>query len=81
MVQNDQQTLKPPYLEKLGEQDGLVILRVDGAYIRSKLDVEFTNFANITATRLFPSMSSGSMAKRPTTSAVSLSSICWSNTK
>jgi hypothetical protein len=44
MVQNDQQTLKPPYLEKLGEQDGLVIWRVDGAYIRSKLDVEFTNF-------------------------------------
>jgi hypothetical protein len=36
--------LKPPYVKKIDERDGLVIWTVDGAYIRGHIDEEFTNF-------------------------------------
>ena len=37
-------TLKMPYLEKVGERGDLSVWIVDGAYIRGKIDEEFTNF-------------------------------------
>ncbi len=36
--------LKPPYLKKIDERGPLVIWAVDGTYIRTHLDEEFTNF-------------------------------------
>jgi hypothetical protein len=36
--------LKPPYIKKIDERDGLTIWAVDGAYIRGHMDEEFTNF-------------------------------------
>jgi hypothetical protein len=36
--------LKPPYLEKIGDRDGVEVWSVDGSYIRGHLDEEFTNF-------------------------------------
>ncbi len=36
--------LKPPYVAKVGERGSLQIWVVDGAYIRSHIDEEFTNF-------------------------------------
>ena len=38
------QQLKPPYVKKIDERDGLVIWAVDGAYVRGHIDEEFTNF-------------------------------------
>jgi hypothetical protein len=35
---------KKPYLEKIQEIDGFTVWRVDGKYIRSKINAEFTNF-------------------------------------
>jgi hypothetical protein len=40
---NDKQ-LKPPYLEKIDEIGKLAVWIVDGAYVRGKIDEEFTNF-------------------------------------
>ena len=37
-------SLKPPYIEKVGERGDLEIWVVDGAYIRSLIDEEFTNY-------------------------------------
>jgi hypothetical protein len=36
--------LKPPYISKITERDRLIVWAVDGAYIRSHIDEEFTNF-------------------------------------
>lgn len=36
--------LKPPYVEKVEERGDLKIWVVDGAYIRSQIDEEFTNY-------------------------------------
>ncbi len=36
--------LKPPYIKKIEERDGLTIWAVYGAYIRGHIDEEFTNF-------------------------------------
>ncbi len=33
-----------PYIEKIQEVDGFTVWRVDGKYIRSNMDAEFTNF-------------------------------------
>ncbi len=37
-------TVKPPYIEKIDERGRLAVWVVDGAYIRGKIDEEFTNF-------------------------------------
>jgi hypothetical protein len=36
--------LKPPYLEKIDERGNLPVWIVDGSYIRTHIDEEFTNF-------------------------------------
>ena len=36
--------LKPPYIKRIDERDGLAVWAVDGAYIRGHIDEEFTNF-------------------------------------
>jgi hypothetical protein len=36
--------LKPAYIEKVDERGNLQVWIVDGAYIRSHIDEEFTNF-------------------------------------
>jgi len=36
--------LKPPYLEKIDERGNLQVWIVDGSYIRTRIDEEFTNF-------------------------------------
>jgi hypothetical protein len=36
--------LKPPYLKKAGTQGSITIWIVDGAYVRTNMDEEFTNF-------------------------------------
>ncbi len=38
------QTLKHPYLEKVGQRDTIEIWIVDGVYVRTHLNEEFTNF-------------------------------------
>ena len=38
------ETLKPPYLEKIGDHGDFKVWRVDGAYVRGHIDEEFTNF-------------------------------------
>lgn len=37
---------KPPYIRKVGERDGISIWVVDGFYVRTNLNIEFTNFAH-----------------------------------
>jgi hypothetical protein len=39
-----EQQLKPPYIKKIEERNSLIIWAVDGAYVRSHIDEEFTNF-------------------------------------
>jgi len=36
--------IKLPYVRKITDRDGLIVWAVDGAYIRTHLDEEFTNF-------------------------------------
>ncbi len=36
--------LKPPYLKKVEERGDIGIFMVDGAYVRSRIDEEFTNY-------------------------------------
>ncbi|MDO8491967.1 MAG: hypothetical protein Q7T04_08150 [Dehalococcoidia bacterium] len=36
--------LKPPYLRKADERNAIQVWLVDGAYIRTRMDEEFTNF-------------------------------------
>jgi hypothetical protein len=38
------QTLKPPYLQKAGTRGRITIWIVDGSYVRSHIDEEFTNY-------------------------------------
>ena len=38
------ETLKPPYISKVGQRGKLSIWVVDGTYVRTHLDEEFTNF-------------------------------------
>ena len=38
------ETLKPPYLRKGGRRGDLQVWIVDGSFIRTQMDVEFTNF-------------------------------------
>jgi hypothetical protein len=38
--------LKPPYLEKIGERGIFQLWIVDGSYVRTHLDEEFTNFGH-----------------------------------
>ena len=37
-------SLKPAYLKKLDERGDIVVWSVDGAYIRTNIDEEFTNY-------------------------------------
>ncbi|MEO8167358.1 MAG: hypothetical protein ABI623_03865, partial [bacterium] len=36
--------LNPPYLENAGMRNGMSVWIVDGVYIRSHIDIEFTNY-------------------------------------
>jgi hypothetical protein len=38
------ESLKPPYIEKITERGDIAVFFVDGAYIRSRIDEEFTNY-------------------------------------
>jgi hypothetical protein len=38
------QSLKPPYVEKVDQRGDLLVWIVDGVYVRSHIDEEFTNF-------------------------------------
>jgi len=38
------ETLKPPYLKKIGERGDITIWIVDGTYVRTHIDEEFTNY-------------------------------------
>jgi hypothetical protein len=38
------QSLKPPYIEKITERGDISVFSVDGAYVRSRMDEEFTNY-------------------------------------
>ncbi|HET7153145.1 MAG TPA: hypothetical protein VFJ29_05210 [Candidatus Kapabacteria bacterium] len=40
-----EEKLKPPYLKKVGERGDITIWVVDGTYVRTHLDEEFTNYA------------------------------------
>jgi hypothetical protein len=37
-------SLKPPYVEKIAERGDISVFSVDGAYVRSRIDEEFTNY-------------------------------------
>ncbi len=37
-------SLKPPYIEKIADRGDISVFSVDGAYIRSRIDEEFTNY-------------------------------------
>jgi len=39
-----EQKIKPPYLKKVGERGNIAIWVVDGTYVRTHLDEEFTNY-------------------------------------
>ena len=47
-------SLKPAYIEKLDEHGNLQVWIVDGAYIRSQIDEEFTNFGQHYSVPLYP---------------------------
>ena len=38
------ETLKPPYIEKIGQRGRISIWIVDGSYVRAHMDEEFTNY-------------------------------------
>ncbi len=38
------ESLKPPYVEKITERGDFLVFSVDGAYIRGRIDEEFTNY-------------------------------------
>lgn len=40
-----QDTLKPPYLKKVGQRGDITIWVVDGTFVRTHIDEEFTNYA------------------------------------
>jgi hypothetical protein len=39
-------SLKPPYLKKVGQRGNIILWIVDGTYVRAHLDEEFTNFGH-----------------------------------
>lgn len=47
-------TAKPPYLKKIGQRDSIAIWVVDGTYIRTHIDVEFTNYGQHYAFAFIP---------------------------
>jgi hypothetical protein len=44
MAKGENPSLKPPYIKKIEQRGDLQIWIIDGAYIRSHIDEEFTNF-------------------------------------
>lgn len=48
------QTLKPPYLSKAGERGRIMIWIVDGTYVRTHIDEEFTNYGQHYAFKFIP---------------------------
>jgi len=48
------QTLKPPYLSKAGARGRITIWIVDGTYVRTHIDEEFTNYGQHFAFRFIP---------------------------
>jgi hypothetical protein len=38
------ESMKPPYLEKITDRGDISVFLVDGAYVRSRIDEEFTNY-------------------------------------
>ena len=49
-----QDTLKPPYLKKVGQRGNITIWIVDGTYVRTHIDEEFTNYAQHYAFKFIP---------------------------
>ncbi len=47
-------TLKPPYLKKVGQRGKITIWVVDGTYVRTHIDEEFTNYAQHYAFKFIP---------------------------
>jgi hypothetical protein len=47
-------SLEPPYIKKVGERGKIVIWVVDGTYVRTHLDEEFTNFGQHYAFKCIP---------------------------
>ncbi len=47
-------SLKPPYLKKAGERGPITIWTVDGSYVRTHLDEEFTNYGQHYAFECIP---------------------------
>jgi hypothetical protein len=47
-------TLKPPYLRKVGQRGNITIWVVDGTYVRTHIDEEFTNYAQHYAFTFIP---------------------------
>jgi hypothetical protein len=45
MEQPMEQQIKPPYIKKIGQRGTITIWIVDGTYVRTHLDEEFTNYA------------------------------------
>ncbi len=43
--ENMKDTLKPPYLKKVGQRGNIAVWVVDGTYVRTHIDEEFTNYA------------------------------------
>jgi len=49
-----QDTLKPPYVRKVGQRGNITIWVVDGTYVRTQIDEEFTNYAQHYAFKFIP---------------------------
>ncbi len=47
-------TLKPPYLKNVGQRGNITIWVVDGVYVRTHIDEEFTNYAQHYAFKFIP---------------------------
>ena len=51
---NMQETLKPPYVRKVGQRGNITVWVVDGTYVRTHIDEEFTNYAQHYAFKFIP---------------------------
>jgi len=49
-----QDTSKPPYVRKVGQRGNITIWVVDGTYVRTQIDEEFTNYAQHYAFKFIP---------------------------
>ncbi|HTY36195.1 MAG TPA: hypothetical protein VMH23_03740, partial [Bacteroidota bacterium] len=49
-----QTTLKPPYIRKIGQRGDITVWIVDGTYVRTHMDEEFTNYAQHYAFTFIP---------------------------